>query len=145
MALYDYTLTVTDFSGAPFPGAVPRARIRPLRDAAGPDGMLSSRDIPVPLDSSAHGTVQLVASVDTAPVTRYVLVVDWLASTQDGQEIAGWVSEWEFTAVAGGGDIRAMGDVVPSAVFYGPPWPVGTPPGLYIDLETGDIGWKDAS
>ncbi|MCW2165417.1 hypothetical protein B0I12_002572 [Microbacterium hydrothermale] len=145
MAKYTYTLRVTDFSGSPFPGAVPRARIRPMRDASGPDGMLSSRDIPVTLDGSGRGAADLVATVDTAPETRYRLVVDWLTTTQSGQEIAGWGSEWEFTAVAGGGDIKTMGDVPASAIFYGPPWPANTPPGLYIDTATGDIGWKEPS
>lgn len=146
MTLYDYSLTVTDFSGQPIPeGAAPRARIRTEQDVQGPDGTLSARWVPVPLDGEGHGVVQLVAAVDMAPQVPYTLVVDWITTAQDGQEIVGWVSEWVFYARAGGGDIRTMGGVPESAIFHGPPWPVGTPPGLYVDLETGDIGWKDAS
>ena len=141
MALYDYTLKVTDFAGRPFPGATPRARIRPQHAASGTDGQLVDKDIDVPLTYDGDGAFQLVASNDLVPTTGYVLLVEWQAA--DGQ-VAGW-SEFEFFARAGGGDIRTMSGVPESAVIYGPPWPDPAPPGLYIDLETGDVGWKDAS
>ncbi len=146
MPKYTYTLKVTDFAGQPFPGAVPRVRVRPKRDASGPDGMLASRDIPVTLNASGVGSVDLVATIDTVPETGYVLVAEWITVTQDGQEIPGWLAEWEFSALAGGGDIKTMADGAPaSAIFYGPPWPSTIRPGLYIDVNDGEFGFKEAS
>lgn len=140
MAKHNYTAKVSDFSGAPpAAGASLRARVRPLQEASGPDGQLVSSDVPVALNSAGVGSFQLVASVDTAPVTRYELVVDWIAHTRNGQDVPIGGSRFEFTAVPGGGDIRTMGDAPSSAVFFTPNWPTPRIPGVYVDLETGNV------
>jgi hypothetical protein len=145
VGLYYYSVTVTDASKQPFPGAIPQARVRLARDVQGPDGTISARDIPIPLDFAGHGVVPLVAAIDMVPQTPYILIVEWFTTDSSGQRIPRGSSEWAFYARAGGGDIRTMSGVPESAIHVGPPWPEGTPPGLYLNTETGDIGWKDPS
>lgn len=140
MATYTYEVKVTDFEEQPFPGATLRVWVAPERDAHGPEGQLAARRIPVVIDSTGAGTVQLVASVDLSPTTGYVLRGDWLSFDQNGQEIlAGW-SEWSFTALAGGGPIKDMVSAPVSVWWVGPPWPTTPRPGFFWDLTTDSVG-----
>lgn len=144
MATYTYTAQVSDFSGAPpVAGAALRVRVRPEHEASGPDGQMLASDIPVTLSSSGVATFSLVATIDTYPTTRYALLVDWVAHTRAGQEIYRGASEFWFTAVPGGGDIRTMSGAPASAVFFTPDWPSPRIPGVYVDLETGITYRKD--
>lgn len=140
MATYTYTGRLTDFGEAPFPDAKPRLWVEARVPAFGPNGPLAPRRIPVTVASNGDFTVDLVASVDTNPTVEYVLRVEWL---HVDEEISGW-SEWPFTAVIGGGQIKDMGPGAPLSVwFVGPPWPANTPPGFYYDKLTDDVGRKN--
>lgn len=142
MATYTYTVRVTDFGERPLPDAQLRVWVEADRDAHSPSGQLSKRRIPVVIDSSGVGSVQLVASADTSPPIKYTLRGDWVTITESGQEIlAGW-SEWPFTALPGGGPIQDGVNAPPSIWWVGPPFPVTEPPGFYWDLTTDDIGVK---
>jgi hypothetical protein len=134
MPLYTYTGTLLDLGLDALVGQSPRLRIRPEREAMSEHGLVSKAPVDVFVDGAGAFTVQLLSSYDLEPVARYVIEVGRYAEAFDGQRFVG-VDTWVFLAAAGGGSI-ADGDPSPYAVFVGPPvapWPVGTPPGLYID------------
>ncbi|MFC7430973.1 MULTISPECIES: hypothetical protein [unclassified Agrococcus] len=133
---YVYEGTLTDLGLDALVGLSPQLRVRPQREAYGPDGELVSA-APVTVDVAASGafSVSLAASTDLRPVTRYVIEVGRFEETFDGPRFLG-VDTWVFPAAVGGGRITEQdSEAWPFAVFVGPPvadWPEGTPPGFYI-------------
>lgn len=133
MPLYTYTGTLLDIGLVALVGQSPRLRVRPEREAMSEYGLVSKAPIDVFVDGAGAFTVQLLSSYDLDPVTRYVFEVGRYEDTFNGPRFLG-VDTWSFLAAAGGGPIADQ-DGSPYAVFIGPPvapWPVGTPPGLYI-------------
>lgn len=139
MAVYLYTGVLADFAQSPFPEAVPRLKVIASRAAFGPLGPLAEKPVLVPVAASGAFTVSLVASTDTTPPTKYRLFCEWLNS--EGAPV-GW-SEWEFTAVVGGGPVKDMVTAPPSVWFVGPPWPAAEPAGFYWDTTTDDVWRKE--
>lgn len=137
MATYTYTGKLTDFSEQPFPDAAPALWVEADKPAYGPNGPLSTKRIPVVVAANGNFSVDLVASVDTSPTVKYGLFVKWLHG--DGSPAG--QTEWEFTAVQGGGPIKDMTDAPVSAWWVGPPWPPNQPRGFYLDKDTNDV-WR---
>lgn len=145
MAVYTYTGRLTDLGEAPFPGANPRLRIAPERAVFTPNGPGADRDIAVTAGYDGAFAVDLVASVDLIPPTRYVLRCDWFAIGVGGEEVlAGW-SEWRFTALIGGGPIATMPDAHLTRVWFSTSPPPANRPGIiWVNPETGDVReWSD--
>lgn len=140
MTTYAYTGKLTDFGEAPFPGAHPRLWVAPERDAFGPTGPVAARNIPVPVGPDGTFTVNLTASADLNPPTKYELRCDWFTVDQAGQEVlAGWAS-WRFTAAIGGGPIITMPDAHITRVWYSASPPPVNRPGIYwVHPVTGDV------
>ena len=105
MAVYNYTGKLTDFGEAPFPSALPRLWVEPLRDAFSPSGPAAARRIPITVPASGDFTVALTASIDLIPPTPYSLRCEWLDA--DTGNVRGW-AQWDFTAQIGGGPIATM-------------------------------------
>ena len=118
-----------------------RLRVRPKEEAFGPEGIVSAAPLDVPLvGPNAAFSMTLIPSGElTGRSGRagvdYILSVDRFEETSEGGEwLAGW-DLWEFTAVAGGGNISDMKGGSLLAVWVGPPWPSQPLPiGLYVDL-----------
>lgn len=140
MATYPYTGKLTDFGEAPFPNAYPRLVVAPQRDAFSPTGVAAAKKIVVPVGADGSFTVNLIASVDLNPPTRYTLRCEWLAATADGQDTpVGW-ADWEFTAAIGGGPINTMPDQHITRVWYSNSPPPVERPGIYwVHPLTGDV------
>ena len=137
MTAYIYTGTLADFGERPFPGAVPRLWVSPYRDAFGRDGAVyAGRQIPVYVRPTGQFEVELVASADLKPPTKYSLRCEWL----DAEGVVRGHAQWDFTAALGGGPIADMADAIITRVWAG----VNPPPvqreGIYwINPETGDV------
>lgn len=101
MATATYTGKLTDFAEAPFPDAEPSLTVRPKHDGFGPQGLLSTRRIPVTVASNGTFSFELTPSASVLPPQSYILRCDWLGGFG--------YSEWEFEARAGGGNIKDMG------------------------------------
>lgn len=125
-----------------------RLRVRPKEEAFGPNGIISAAPIDVPVVGENAAFVmtlipsgELVGRSGVAGV-NYVLSVDRFEEDGAGNEwLDGW-DLWEFTAVAGGGNVGEMNGGSLLAVWIGPPWPSQPlPKGLYIDtLPPNDWG-----
>ncbi len=140
MATYPYTGRVTDFGEAPFPSALPRLTVEPEHDAFTPAGIGSRRRIPIPFGANGLFSVDLYASIDLKPPSRYILRCDWFTTGVGGGEVlAGW-SEWRFTAAPGGGPVNTMPDAKISRfwVSTSPP-PVDRKGIFWINPETGEV------
>lgn len=150
MAVYTYTGRLTDLGEAPFPGASPRLRVEPetagtTSDPFTPTGPGATRAILIPVAPDGTFTVDLIASVDLIPNTRYILRCDWFTTGSSGQEVlAGW-SEWRFTALIGGGPISTMPNAPVTRVWYSiTPPPVQRPGISWVHPNTGDVReWSD--
>lgn len=149
MATYTYTGRLTDLGESPFPGASPRLWVAPENEGSfdpfTPAGPGASRRIPIQLGDDGAFSVDLVASVDLSPPTRYLLRCDWFTTSEAGSEVlAGW-SEWRFTALIGGGPISTMPDGVFTRVWYSiTPPPVSRPGIIWVHPNTGDVReWSD--
>lgn len=140
MVTYTYTGALTDFGQSPFPDAYPSLLVSPERDAFSPKGPAAARDVPVAVASDGTFAVELIASADLIPATRYELRCDWFTVDHDGQEVlAGWAS-WRFTAAIGGGPISTMPDAVITRVWYSTSPPPVERPGIYwVNPVTGDV------
>ena len=138
MATQTYTGRLTDFGELPFPDAQPRLSVAPAVDAFGPNGLLSSKRIPVSLAADGSFSVALVPSTDTSPPVEYVLRCEWL----DAEILLGY-SQWRFTALPSGGAISGMVSAPLSVWWVGPPWPPTLPSGWYFDQFTNDVGRKN--
>lgn len=136
MAVYTYTGKLTDFGEAPFPDALPRLWVEPERDAFSPSGPSSKKRIPVVVASSGAFSVDLTASIDMLPATRYSLRCEWLNGL-DGDP-RGW-SQWDFTAQPGGGPIATMPGVLTRVWYDTAPPPVDRSGIYWIHPTTGDV------
>lgn len=118
-------------------------RVRPKEEAFGPNGIVSAAPIDVPLiGNNGAFTMTLIPSGELIGRSGlagvdYVLSADRFEETAAGSEWdAGW-DLWEFTAVAGGGNISDMKGGSITSTWIGPPWPSPPlPKGIYIDLES---------
>ena len=137
MTTYAYTGRLTDFGEAPFPGARPRLWVAPMQDAFGPvGGVLASRQILISVPSSGYFSVDLIATADLQPQTKYSLRCEWLDTNG---VVRGW-SQWDFYAAIGGGPIADMGEVIITRVWYGETPPPVQRAGIYwVNPITGDI------
>lgn len=139
MALYTYTGTLADLGGVPFPGALPRLWVEADRDTFGPDGPIPARKrVIVNVATDGTFSVSLTASTETSPPVRYFLLCEWLDQSSSPVGFA----QWEFTAYMGGGPIKDGAQAPLSVWWVGPPWPQGTPPGLYVNKVTNWVGEK---
>lgn len=138
MAVYAYTGKLTDFGEAPFPSATPRLWVGPERSAFSPMGLAAARRIPIVVASDGSFSVELTASIDLVPPTRYSLRCDWFTVTVNGKEVrAGW-AQWDFTAQIGGGPIATMPGVLTRVWYDTTPPPVERTGIYWIHPTTGD-------
>ena len=137
MVTYTYTGKLADFGAAPFPNAMPWVWIAPEHDAFGPEGGVHpARDIPVGVRDNGAFQVDLVASADLKPETRYSLRCEWL--TADGVS-RGW-AQLDFTAAIGGGPIADMKDATVTRVWWAESPPPVQRAGIYwVHPVTGDV------
>lgn len=136
MAVYTYTGKLTDFGESPFPSAMPRLWVEPLRDAFSPSGPSAAKRIPVTVASDGTFSVDLTASIDLIPPTAYSLRCEWLES--DTGTPVGW-AQWDFTAQPGGGPVATMPGVL-TRVWYSAFTPPVERTGIYwIHPTTGDV------
>ncbi|OIU88670.1 hypothetical protein [Microbacterium sp. AR7-10] len=136
MAVYAYTGKLTDFGEAPFPDAIPKLTVVPLRDAFSPSGPAAAKPIVVPVASTGAFSVDLIASIDLIPPTAYSLRCEWLNA---GNDPVGW-AQWDFTAQPGGGPISTMPGSTLTRVWYATTAPPVNRPGIYwIHPTTGDV------
>lgn len=132
MTSYVYTGTLTDIGLGPLTGRYPVMRVRPEREAFGPDGLISAVPDEVTLDPVTGAfSMTLHASEFLNPKVDYIIEVGRYEQGFDGARFIGF-DTWRFTALAGGGPISGQPGS-PYAIYLGPPWPEGTPPGIYID------------
>lgn len=135
MTVYTYTGKLADFSDAPFPDALPRLWVEGKHAAVSKGSMHALKRVHVPVNSRGFFSVSLVASVDLTPESPYLLRCEWL----DGDTVLGW-TEWEFTALIGGGNIADMPSGVITNVWYSTlPPPVDRAGIFWINPETGDV------
>lgn len=144
MSTAEYTGTLKDITAERLADVLRvRLRVRPKEEAFGPEGIVSAAPVDVAVVGLNGAFVmtlipsgELVGKSGRAGV-NYVLSVDRFEETSEGGEwLAGW-DLWEFTAVAGGGNIGDMKGGSLLAVWIGPPWPSAPLPiGLYIDEES---------
>lgn len=139
MSSYTYTGTLTDTGLGMLTAWAPEMTVRPVTSAFGPDGLVSDVRVPVALAGDAF-TMSLIPSgeltpaVGGSPGVDYIIEVGRFELADDLTKIWHGTEAWRFTAVAGGGNVGEMNGGSLLAVWVGPPWPVGTPAGLYIDL-----------
>lgn len=149
MATYTYTGRLTDLGESPFPEAYPRLWVEPEKTQPfgpfTPSGPGADRRITIPLASNGTFSVDLVASADLIPPTRYILRCDWFMTGSGGDEVlTGW-SEWRFTALIGGGPLSTMPDAPVTRVWFSTtPPPVNRPGVIWVNPVTGDVReWSD--
>lgn len=124
----------------------PRLTVRPEVEAFGPAGLISSKPRTISVDPETdYFEVTLVPSSEMTGTdgrigVKYVLELALFDTTIDGSDALVRHDIWVFTAFAGGGPIRDMGQAPPIGFFVGPPWPGSPRPGTYFDTESGDIG-----
>lgn len=139
---YTYTVRLADVSNrVPSPAFNVRAWIEPQRETFSPLAAHTDERIPLVFDGNGVATVELVATLDTDPETRYHLRAEWLRADDSGQQIpSGW-SEWEFIAQVGGGDVAGMGAFLRNVWFSTfPPPEFAQRDGIYwINPDTWDL------
>lgn len=138
MTLYAYIGTLTDIGLGNLGGWLPEVTVRPKVSAFGPEGLVSDIRVPVLLVNGVF-TMNLVPSGELTPATGgspgidYVIEVGRYELADDLTKIWHGTEAWEFTAVAGGGNVGEMNGGSLLAVWIGPPWPTNSPSGMYID------------
>lgn len=143
MTVYEYTGTLTDIGLGVLTGKYPQMTVRPIVEAFGPDGLVSSVRVAVSLDPATGAfSMTLIPSGELTPTSGgaagvdYVIEVGRFDLADDLTSIWVGTDAWRFTAVAGGGNIGGMNGGSLLAVWVGPPWPDPLRKGLYIDTET---------
>ncbi|MHA3682776.1 hypothetical protein ACXR2W_00745 [Leucobacter sp. HY1908] len=132
---YAYTGKLADFGDAPFPTAKPKLWVEPMQPAMSGGSVLAAKRVQITPASNGNFTVQLIASADLDPWSRYRLRCEWL----DGDVVMGW-SEWIFTALIGGGGIADMSGVVVTNVWHSASYPpVNRKNIIWIHPITGDV------
>lgn len=141
MSIATYTGTLADIGLGVLTGKNPVMRIRPREEAFSSSGLISAVPKTItPNPATGAFTVDLVPSGELTGARTgsagvpYIIEVGRFEETLDGLVFHG-VDVWEFTAVAGGGNVGEMKGGSLLAVWIGPPWPPQpVPPGLYIDM-----------
>lgn len=136
MVVYTYTGKLTDFGEAPFPTAMPRLWVAPLRDAFIPSGPAVAKRIPVQVSPVGQFAVDLTASVDLNPTTKYSLRCEWLDT--DGGGSVGW-AQWDFVAALGGGPISTMPGEMTRVWYSVSPPPANRAGIFWINPITDDV------
>ena len=108
MAKATYTGKLTDFGEVPFPDDVPKLWVAPKRGAFGAVGVLATRRVAITVAPNGSFSVDLVPSAALMPPQSYLLRCEWSG---------GGSTEWEFTALRGGGNIKDMA-VIDSVGLY---------------------------
>lgn len=135
MAVYSYTGKLADFGDTPFPSAKPRLWVSAEHAATSGGSVHALKRVPISVAANGTFSVQLVASADLTPVSRYILRSEWL----DGDTVIGW-TEWKFTALIGGGSIANMPDGEITNVWYSTSSPPENRGGIiWIHPVTGDV------
>lgn len=142
MSSYTYTFSLRDIGLGQLPAAGLVVTVEPEVEAFGPQGLVSARPKPIPLDGSGSASVTLYPSGELTAASsgrtgvRYVIKVGRFEDAIDGTVFRGLDVFW-FVAVAGGGNVGEMSGGSLLAVWIGPPihpWPVAPyPKGLYLD------------
>lgn len=135
MTVYTYTGKLADFGDTAFPNAKPRLWVEAEHAAMSGGSVLALKRVPITVAANGTFSVQLVASADLTPVSRYRLRAEWL----DGDTVVGW-TDWIFTALIGGGPIANMPDGQITNVWYSRSNPPVQRPGIiWIHPVTGDV------
>ncbi len=141
MPTAEYSATLADIGLGLLTGQNPVMQIRPAEEAFSTDGLISAVPVTVPVDpTTGRFTVSLVPSGDLTAASSgrtgvdYIISVGRFEDTLDGRVFHA-ADRWQFTAVAGGGNIGEMRGGSLLAVWIGPPWPSEPlPRGFYIDM-----------
>lgn len=144
MSQYAYTGFVTDVVKSPITPWMPELAVRPLVEAFGPDGLVSAVPVPIPLDPvtgafsmSLIPSGELTPKAGGSPGVDYVIMIGRFELADDLTKVWHGTDTWQFTAVAGGGNVGGMNGGSLLAVWIGPPvdaWPLSPyPKGLYLD------------
>lgn len=108
MPLYTYTGTLTDIGLRTLAWAFPVLRVRPEREAYGPNGLIAAAPMTVDVNATTGAfSMQLLASTDMTPQTDYIIEVGRFENSIDGQRFIGF-DTWRFTAVPGGGSLSEL-------------------------------------
>lgn len=147
MTLYAYIGSLLDIGLGNLGAWLPEMTVRPKVSAFSPDGLVSDVRVPVALNGG-YFSMNLTPSGDLTPATGgspgvdYVIEVGRYELGDDLVKIWHGTEAWEFTAVAGGGNIGGMNGGSLLAIWPGPPlgqWPDPPyPSGFYFDPITGD-------
>lgn len=141
-----YTGTLTDIGLGVLTGRYPVMRVRPEREAFGPDGLVSAvpEEVAVDEDTGAF-SMSLYASTELVPQVSYVIEVGRFEQGFDGPRFVGQ-DTWKFLAPVGGGAIseleglRLGNDLVWSSASAVDPT---KRTGFQLDTVTGDLyQWK---
>lgn len=139
MAVYTYFGNLTDLGLGPLTRYSPRLTVRPKEETWGPHGPVSEVRKVISVATNGDFSFTALASGDLNPATDYILELCRFEETFDGSTVPAGLDVWEFTAVVGGGNVAQMQGASMYSIWLGGagvPWPDGTPPGLYIDLES---------
>lgn len=135
MTVYTYTGKLTDYGGAPFPGARPSLFVTPQQAGFTNKGALARKRIPVTVAPNGDFSVRLESSAAVKPEALYVLTCEWLGENGSPAESSDWAY---FRAAVGGGNIGELAQSPPApwsiSYGFGPP-PPGFRGGLYIDIQ----------
>ncbi|MHC9044022.1 hypothetical protein ACYX8G_05530 [Microbacterium saperdae] len=147
MASFTYTWTLTDIGLGLLTSWLPEVTVRPKVSSFSPDGLVSDVRVPVTPTGGVY-SASLIASGDLTPAdggptgVDYIIEVGRYELADDLTKIWHGTEAWEFTAVAGGGNIGGMQGGSLLSFWPGPPlgvWPsFPYPKGLYFDPITGD-------
>ncbi|WP_136057581.1 MULTISPECIES: hypothetical protein [unclassified Microbacterium] len=135
---YAYTWSLTDIGLGVLTSWMPEVTVRPAVSAFGPDGLVSDVRVQVSATGGVYSAT-LIPSGDLTPASGgatgvdYIIEVGRFELADDLTKIWHGTEAWKFTAVAGGGNVGGMNGGSLLAVWIGPPWPAGSPAGLYID------------
>lgn len=110
-----YTGTLTDIGLGVLTGRYPVMRVRPEREAFGPDGLVSAvaQEVDVNPVTGAF-SMSLYASTELVPRVAYVIEVGRFEQGFEGARFVG-VDTWRFFAREGGGNVTDMVDVPPGS------------------------------
>ena len=136
MTVYTYSGKLADFSDEAFP-ANSRARlwVEAVTSAMSGSSLHALKRVHISVASNGSFSVDLVASADLTPQSRYRIRCEWL----DGDIVLGW-TDWAFTALIGGGPIANMADVVVTNIWYSTVKPPIDRTGItWIHPTTGDV------
>lgn len=143
MVLATYFGFVTDVVKTPLTDWFPEMTVRPMVAAYGPDGLVSEIRVPVELNAATGAfSFQAIPSGELTPADGGSPGVDYIVSVgrfelgDDNVTVWRGNDTWQFTAVAGGGNVGQMTGGSLLAVWVEPNWPpLPSPPGVYIEIS----------